>query len=90
MELHLATETERAARDAVTFPEWGTRLTLEQYLERERVLRAHPFSRGMRTWFLVEGSEVLCEALATAVKGFRGDGKAQESPEDVFRRLGSR
>ena len=39
----------------------------------------------------VDGSEALCEALATAVKGFRGDGAAaQESPEDVFRRLGSR
>jgi ABC-type amino acid transport substrate-binding protein len=39
----------------------------------------------------VERSEELCQALATAVKGFRSDGAAgQESPEDVFRRLGTR
>jgi len=68
MELHLATGPEKLARDRVTFSEWGKRLTLEQYLERERRLREHPFSRGMRTWFLVEGSEVLasCETYDNA------------------------
>ena len=65
MQLRLATEAEKVARDRVTFPEWGTRLTLEQYLERERELRAHAFSRGMRTWLLAEGDEVLasCETF---------------------------
>ncbi len=63
MELHLASEPEKVERDRVTYAEWGKRLTPEQYLERERCLRGHPFSRGMRTWFLVEKSEVLasCE-----------------------------
>ncbi|MBL8951152.1 MAG: N-acetyltransferase [Myxococcaceae bacterium] len=65
MELHLATAPEKAERDLVTFAEWGKRLSLEQYLERERALREHPFSRGMRTWFLVDGSAVLasCETF---------------------------
>ncbi|MBK7857261.1 MAG: GNAT family N-acetyltransferase [Archangiaceae bacterium] len=68
MELRLATESEKVDRDRVTFAEWGTRLTLEQYLEREQVLRAHPFSRGMRTWLLTEGSTVLasCETFDNA------------------------
>lgn len=63
--LRLATDAEKIQRDHVTFPEWGTRLTLDQYLERERVLREHPFSRGMRTWLLVDGAEVLgsCETF---------------------------
>jgi predicted N-acetyltransferase YhbS len=65
MQLRLATDAEKVARDRVTFPEWGTRLSLEQYLEREAVLRAHPFSRGMRTWLLLEGADVLasCETF---------------------------
>ena len=63
--LRLATDAEKIQRDHVTFPEWGTRLTLDQYLERERVLREHPFSRGMRTWLLVDGGDVLgsCETF---------------------------
>src|SRR5438034_10538391 len=63
MQLRLATDAEKVARDHVTFSEWGTRLTLAQYLEREAVLRAHPFSRGMHSWLLVEGDAVLgsCE-----------------------------
>src|SRR3954471_20058278 len=65
MELRLAAEDEKLARDAVTFAEWGTRLTLEQYREREAALRAHPFCAGMRTWLLTEGDEVLasCETF---------------------------
>ena len=38
----------------------------------------------------VERADEVCRALAAAVKGFRGDPRApSESPEDVFRRLGS-
>ena len=61
--LTLASEEQKLERDRVTFPEWGARLSLPQYLERERALRAHPFSRGMRTWLLTDGPEVLasCE-----------------------------
>jgi GNAT superfamily N-acetyltransferase len=67
-ELREATDAEKVARDAVTYPEWGTRLTIEQYLEREGVLRAHPFSRGMRTWLLVQAGAVLasCETYENA------------------------
>lgn len=63
MTLHEATEDEKVARDRITYPEWGTRLTLEQYLEREQVLRAHPFSKGMTSWLWRDGSTVLasCE-----------------------------
>lgn len=63
MELRVATDAEKVARDHVTFAEWGTGLSLQQYLDREAKLRAHPFSKGMRTWLLTEGSAVLasCE-----------------------------
>lgn len=67
MELRTATEAEKRARDEVTFVAWGDRLTLPQYLDREKRLRGHPWARaGMRTWLLVEGPEVLasCETFA--------------------------
>jgi GNAT superfamily N-acetyltransferase len=60
MELRVATEAEKIERDTVTFAEWGTRLSLEQYLEREKVLRAHAFSKGMTTWLWCDGPTVLC------------------------------
>lgn len=65
--LRRATDAEKRARDRVTFPEWGTRLTLDQYLAREVALRTHPWARdGMATWLLVDGDAVLssCETFA--------------------------
>lgn len=48
-----ATPEEIDARNRLTAPVWGNRLTLEQYLERERRLRATPFAtRALRTWVL--------------------------------------
>jgi hypothetical protein len=40
----------------------------------------------------VQGAESLCRALGMALEGFSGPAQvpAQESPEDVFRRLGGR
>jgi hypothetical protein len=63
MTLHEATQDEKVARDRITYPEWGGRLSREQYLEREQVLRAHPFSNGMRSWLWRDGATVLasCE-----------------------------
>ncbi len=79
--LRLATEAEKRVRDEVTFAEWGTRLTLPQYLEREQLLRAHPWARaGMETWFLAEGDEVLssCETFRndSHVSGVAGESYA--------------
>lgn len=60
------TPAELAAIDRITFASWGGGLTLEQYLGRERRLRACAYSRGLRQWLLREGSEVLasCESYA--------------------------
>lgn len=59
--LREATEAEKRARDLVTFAEWGTRLSLDQYLAREVALRAHPWAAaGMQTWLWADGPTVLC------------------------------
>jgi hypothetical protein len=65
MRLVEATEAQKRERDPLTHPEWGTQLTVDQYLERERRLREHPWAaRGMTTWMWTgEGGEILasCE-----------------------------
>ena len=64
--LREATAEEIQRRDAITHPSWGLPLSVEQYRERERRLRAHPFSRqGMTSWHWAEGSTVLasCETF---------------------------
>lgn len=54
MHLVLATEAQKAERDRVTHAAWGSPLTVEQFLQREARLRAHPWCReGMRTWLLL-------------------------------------
>lgn len=57
---------EVVAIDRLTFTSWGGGLTLDQYLERERRLRACDYSRGLRQWVLRQGSELLasCESYA--------------------------
>lgn len=46
---------EVVARNVLTAPVWGHAFTLAQYLERERVLREHPFARaGFDTWVLAD------------------------------------
>jgi GNAT superfamily N-acetyltransferase len=62
VELREATAREKVERDRLTYAEWGTTLSLAQYFERERVLRAHRFSRGMQTWLWCDGSTVLASA----------------------------
>lgn len=61
LSLRPAVDAEKRGRDVHAYAEWGGRLTLPQYLEREELLRAHPWTAaGMVTWFLVEGEQVLC------------------------------
>lgn len=65
--LRRALATEQAARDVETYAAWGEKLTLQQYLDREARLRAHPWPRhALRTWLLVEGTQTLasCETYA--------------------------
>ena len=63
-----ATSTEAIIRDSLTHGAWGQPLTQPQFLERERCLRAHSWSKhAMVMWFGVhaETSEVLasCETF---------------------------
>jgi GNAT superfamily N-acetyltransferase len=64
------------ALDVRTHAAWGRSLTLAQYLFRERVLRASPFSRrGLRAWALQRRGATLasCETYACdVVIGGRG------------------
>jgi GNAT superfamily N-acetyltransferase len=65
-ELVRATEAQKTARDRVTYAAWGERLELPQYLERERLLRAHPWAaHEMTTWLLVKAGVVMasCETF---------------------------
>lgn len=52
--------------DELTYTNWGAPLTLQQYLKRERRLRALPFSSGHRYWVLRDGEAPLasCESYA--------------------------
>lgn len=78
--LRPATEAEKRARDEVTWQEWGSRLTVPQYLEREQALRAHPWCRRtMTTWFLTEGAEVRCSC-----ETFRVDSNVGPRPGASF------
>ena len=56
-----------ALKDRETFKHWGGSLSLEQYLERESKMRAHPWvAERMETWFLRnDRGDVLtsCEAI---------------------------
>lgn len=66
MKLVLATETQKRERDRLTHPEWGKKLTLDEYFAREQRLRRHPWAGNtMQTWLLTKGSAVLasCETF---------------------------
>lgn len=67
--LRPAVDAEKRARDVLTYSEWGGKLSMPQYLEREHLLREHLFSKlGMNTWLLVEDDRVL-----TSCETFRND-----------------
>lgn len=66
MELLLATNAQKSARDLFTHAAWGQRLAVDAYAARERRLRAHPWAcEAMQSWILVEGDEILasCETF---------------------------
>src|SRR5687767_3665727 len=64
------------ARDRLTHAAWGGGLDEAQYLERERRLWRHPFSRaGLRRWVLRDGEPAAsCETypVAAVLTGDRG------------------
>ena len=57
---------DRLARDKATFESWGARLTLPQYLARERRLRATEHARQrMHTWLLRLPNDVVVASAET-------------------------
>lgn len=78
MHVRLANEREIEARSRLTACVWGDRITVEQYLERERLLGAAAFARrGLRTWLLEgDAGEVLasCETyrMSSVLDGVTG------------------
>jgi GNAT superfamily N-acetyltransferase len=81
--------TEAVALDTRTHAAWGNVLTLPQYLQRERVLRASPFSQaGLRAWVLQRDGVLLasCETYACPVQvaaAGRGTAGSEKSPRGV-------
>ena len=61
-----ADESDRRARDHRTYDAWGARHSLEQYLEFERRLRAHPFAReALATWLLIGDDGAVLSSCET-------------------------
>src|SRR6476619_2971824 len=59
-------EVEKRARDRLCQAEWGQKLDLDQFVLRERDLRAHAWSRAaMRTWFLSDASGATLASCET-------------------------
>ena len=74
MLLRGATEEERQSRDVLTFATWGAVLSLPEYLERERVLRAHPWAAvAMETWLLCDGATIVCSCESFGMTSRIGD-----------------
>jgi len=66
VELLPATDDQRRARDRVTYFAWGSGLQVEQYCEREQVLREHPWSRSaLSTWLLCDASGSVLSSCET-------------------------
>jgi GNAT superfamily N-acetyltransferase len=69
MRLVLASDEQKVARDAVNYPAWGPPLTVAGYIEREKQLRGHPWSRTeLKSWLLCEeegGVLASCETYRT-------------------------
>lgn len=79
MELVLATDAQKLERDLATHAAWGERLTVGAFTERERRLRSHPWAReAMRTWFLVEGPELLASCETFRMKSWFRRGEQRE------------
>jgi GNAT superfamily N-acetyltransferase len=64
--LDVATAAERVARDRLTYDAWGQRLTREQYLDRERILRQTDHGRlSMHSWVLRVPNGVIVASCET-------------------------
>jgi GNAT superfamily N-acetyltransferase len=79
VELVVANAEEKLARDRLTYAAWGEPLALEQWLEREQALCAHPWAQQTMTWWLWRGDDgaVLssCETyrMRSSLRGTRGE-----------------
>ncbi len=85
MRLVPASEQQKRARDPVAWAEWGSRLSVEQFLEREQRLRAHAWCReGMQTWLWCgSGDEVLASCESFRMRSFIGLGSPGDREEGV-------
>lgn len=76
-----ATAAEREERNRLTAPVWGKRLTLEQYLDRERTLERTAFAKeSMRTWVLERDDGAIVashESYRMRTAGTLGDGHVE-------------
>ncbi len=86
MHLVVANEAQKAERDHLTYAAWGSPLTVEQFLQRELRLRAHPWSQAnMRTWLLCDGSgRVLTSCETFRTPSFLRGGDCQYATGDSF------
>ncbi len=81
---------EAVALDQRTHAAWGNGLSLPQYLQRERVLRAAPFSQqGLRAWVLKRDGVLLasCETYACEVH-VAASGRGATGSDSPLRGLG--
>jgi hypothetical protein len=71
MRLRKADDAEKEARDRLCHPVWGDRLTLDEFLARERGLRALPFARDrMSSWLCEEGGQVVASCESFRMRSF--------------------
>ncbi|GMT97491.1 hypothetical protein KH5H1_16100 [Corallococcus caeni] len=86
MSLVLATDAQKAQRDAVTHAAWGSPLSVPQYQEREARLRAHPWCReGMNTWlWLADDGRVLASCETFHTDSFLRGAEGQPTPGDSY------
>lgn len=84
--LLLAADDQKLRRDLLTHEAWGDRLSLSQWLERERRLRSHPWAaEAMQTHFLTENGVVLssCETFRMKV-AWKGEDRSIYGVASVF------
>jgi GNAT superfamily N-acetyltransferase len=86
MHLVPATDAQKLQRDALTYSEWGKRLTPEDYVSRELRLRAHPWAQAdMRTWLLrADDGSVLASCETFRTDSFRRSPDGALLPGDSF------
>ncbi len=61
-----AAASELSNRDALTFQEWASGLSVSQFLKRENRLRAHFWTQAsMRTWFLMSSDRSVLSSCET-------------------------